>query len=86
MPRILISLLKFIALMIMSQQVFASGIPSVAFYFPFIPIIAYVICGIVWALKSTQLIIIKRWLLVIFIFPLFYMAAYFIPLVIPVQD
>ena len=54
--------------------------------FPYIPIVAYLICALIWVLKSRLWSAVKRWLLVVMAFPLFSMAAFFIPLLLVSED
>ena len=72
--------------MALSGQAFASGLPSAALYLSYIPILVYLICAIIWVLKFKKWSAAKRSLLVILIFPLFSMSAFFIPLLFVNQN
>jgi hypothetical protein len=78
--------LQFLGLMAFSNYVFASGLPTAALFFPYIPILTYLICAIIWALKSRLWSGTKRGILVIVVLPLFGMAAFFIPLLLVRED
>ena len=86
MFRWLITSLQMLGFMAFSDRAFASGPPTAALFFPYIPILTYVICAVIWVLKSTLWSGIKRGILVIVVLPLFGMAAFFIPLLLVRQD
>lgn len=77
---------QFAGLMALSGQAFASGLPSAALYLSYIPILAYLICAVIWVLKFKKWSAAKRSLLVIFIFPFFSMFAFFIPILFVSQN
>jgi hypothetical protein len=72
--------------MVFSEQAVASGVPSLTLFFPYVPIFTYLVCTIIWVIRSKIWTPAKRWLLVIVIFPLFSMAAFFLPLFFVRQD
>lgn len=78
--------LQLMLLMAFSTKAFASGMPTMALFFPYLPILAYLICACIWALKSRLWSTAQRWLLVILVFPLFSMVAFFIPLLLVTQN
>lgn len=78
--------LQLIGLLSLSAPALASGPPSGGIFLPWLAIFCYLICAVIWLIKPNQLRLLHRALLAISFLPLFFIAAFFIPIALTFNE